>query len=446
MLLLLKPPVMTAGSVLHVHPTLGFGGTEKSVEVFVRSFDVNRFDHHVVCLDALGVRGEALVDDGYRATAVDGVEGCREYVAESDVVHVHGGFDAGTEIVDQARREGVPAVLKSTHFGKPYDGPMTDHVDRYLYVGKMILLRYLLLAGRSLRPADWSGGHRLLYNPLPLEDDADGGAPYREEFDIPEDAPVLGKIGRSAPEKWGSVTVAAFDRIVDRVPDAHLLLVNTPEKIRSEIRSRGIEDRVHYVDGVPLGQIGDFHRSIDVLTHASAIGECCPYVLLEAMANRTPVIVNSQPMRDNGQIELIDHGSQGYVANSVGAYADATVELLENPQQRRNMGNAGRRRVEEYFHAEPLASRLEALYATVLVENGALGEADLPWWSGPPEVIDMQAFATDYDRRLGAHYDGASSAYGLERRMWECVTALPAGRRPVYGVARKGFLFVEEYL
>lgn len=437
---------MTTGRVLHVHPPLGFGGTQKSVEVFVRSFDTDRFDHHILCLDAPGVRGEALREDGYDVTVVDDLAEAYDHVADSDVVHVHGGFERGTDIIDQAQAAEVPAVLKSTHFGRPYDGPMTQHVDRYCYVGKMILLRYLRLAGRSLAPDDWSDHHRLLYNPLILADEPPDGSRYREEFDIPATAPVLGKIGRSAPEKWEKLTVAAFERIVEMVSDAHLLLVNTPKKIRDEISARGIGDRVHYVETIPLGEIGSFHASVDVLTHASAIGECCPYVLLEAMANRTPVVVNSQPMRDNGQVELVDHGEQGFVANSVDAYAEATVELLADADRRSAMGEAGRERVETTFEAGALADRLESLYAEVLIENGVRTSEAIGWWDGPPPVTDMEAFAADYDERLRTYYDGAGVGYELERLAWSGTTALPIGRKPGYELLRKGFLFVDEYL
>jgi len=332
---------MTTFRVAHVHPSLGFGGTEKSIETMVR-YATDRFKPHVLCLDDLGVRGESLRDDGYPVEVVrDNLE-VRDYTREQeiDVVHVHGGFDRGTEVVDIARKEGIPATLKSLHFGKPDDGNLKTHVDRYLYVGKMIFLRHFLLSNRSLSPATWQDNHRLLYNPLDLQQiDPDGPRKYREKFDISEDAPVVGKIGRSAPEKWGHVMIDALDQVVAERPDIHIILVNTPEKIRRQLRSLG-HDRVHHVDGVPLGDIDEFHNSIDVLTHSSAIGECCPYVFLEAMASGTPIVVDSQPMRDNGQIELLDHGTHGYVANTPRAYADATLKLLNDPDLRKSMGEA----------------------------------------------------------------------------------------------------------
>lgn len=437
---------MTDYDVAHVHPSLGFGGTQKSIEAMVRY--AKEFEPHVLCLDEPGVRGESLRDDGYRVEVVEDVGGVREYIRNHDIdtVHIHGGFDRGTDVVDVARRESIPAVLKSLHFGKPDDGNLTPHVDRYLYVGKMIFLRYLLLANRSLTPASWRDDHRLLYNPLDLQQiDPNGPPRYKEMFDIPYDAPVIGKIGRSAPEKWGPTMINALEQILGERPSTHVLLVNTPQKIQKKIRSLGL-DNVHLIDGVPLGEIDNFHNSIDVLTHSSAIGECLPYVFLEAMASGTPIVVDSQPMRDNGQIELLDHGKHGYVANTSSAYASATLELLNEPERRESMGTAGQDRVHLTFAAEKITARLESLYATVLVENGAVTARELEWWEGPPKVADMPGFAEEYARRLQIHYNKSSLKYEAERHAWNIVTALPAGRKPAYEVIRKGFLLADRYL
>jgi len=438
---------MTTFRVAHVHPSLGFGGTQKSIEAMVR-YATDHFESHILCLNDLGVRGESLRDDGYRAEVVDDINGVRDYIREHDidVVHVHGGFDRGTEVIDIARKEGIPATLKSLHFGKPDDGNLEAHVDRYLYVGKMIFLRHLLLSNRSLLPVNWQDNHRLLYNPLDLHQiDPDGPGKYRKKFDIPDNAPVVGKIGRSAPEKWGSIMIDSLNKVVDERPDTHILLVNTPEKIQKQLKSLGL-DNVHHIDGVPLGDIDMFYNSIDVLTHSSAIGECCPYVFLEAMASGTPIVVDSQPMRDNGQIELLDHGTHGYIANTPPAYANATLELLNDPDLRKSMGEAGQERVDTTFAAEKIADRLESLYATVLVENEAIDDDELAWWDGPPEVTDMPAFAEDYACRLNMYYDGLGIRHEAERYVWNLVTSLPVGRKAAYEGFRKGFLFAERYL
>ena len=89
----LRDTVMTTFRVAHVHPSLGFGGTQKSIETMVR-YATERFEPHVLCLDDLGVRGESLRDDGYRAALVADIDGVRVYIREYDIAifYVHGGY------------------------------------------------------------------------------------------------------------------------------------------------------------------------------------------------------------------------------------------------------------------------------------------------------------------------------------------------------------------
>jgi hypothetical protein len=86
------------------------------------------------------------------------------------------------------------------------------------------------------------------------------------------------------------------------------------------------------------------------------------------------------------------------------------------------------------------------MYGATLVGEGAVDPDDLAWWEGDAPTVDLAAFAREYAGRLRDHYGRAGRAYELERRAWDLVTRLPAGRWPAYDLARKGFLFVNEYL
>jgi glycosyltransferase involved in cell wall biosynthesis len=439
---------MTTLDVVHAHDELGIGGTQKAIETLVRTHDSDRCDVGVLITEAPGERGAALAADGYDVRVVDGPDGVGPYLQERrpDVVHVHSRFDGHHGVVRAAADAGVPAVYKTTQFGVPDDGAVADLIDRYLFVSKTILLRYLALHGADL-DGDWDDDHRVLWNPLEtadLDPGATGG--YRDRFSIPEDAPVVGKIGRSAPEKWGRITVDALAGVLDERPEAHALMVNTPGKIERRLADRVPAGRVHFVDFVSPYDIDGFYGDVDVLTHSSAIGESYGYVLTEAMACETPVVVNSQPLRDNAQVEVVDNRETGYVANDPGTYAGATVELLDDDDRRGEMGATGRQRVAERYGAAEMTRRLETMYGATLVGEGAVDPDDLAWWEGDAPTVDLAAFAREYAGRLRDHYGRAGRAYELERRAWDLVTRLPAGRWPAYDLARKGFLFVNEYL
>ena len=87
-------------------------------------------------------------------------------------------------------------------------------------------------------------------------------------------------------------------------------------------------------------------------------------VALEAMAMKLPVIAS----RIGGLEEVVEHERTGLLVppGDAAALAEAIRTLAENPEMRRNMGEAGRQRVAEKFSIESTIRRTEALYLECL--------------------------------------------------------------------------------
>lgn len=91
--------------------------------------------------------------------------------------------------------------------------------------------------------------------------------------------------------------------------------------------------------------------------------EGMPNVLLEAMAAGVPVITR----RAGDAALLVDHGRQGLVLKTDDAsdLASALVRLATSPLERRQMGEAGRDRVQRDFDLRLLPERLLRMYRVV---------------------------------------------------------------------------------
>jgi len=85
-----------------------------------------------------------------------------------------------------------------------------------------------------------------------------------------------------------------------------------------------------------------------------------PNVILEAMAARLPVITT--PAGDASLV--VQHGKTGYVVecDDTEGMAAFMIRLARSPSMRMNLGEAGRRRVEQEYNYESLSERLVAIF------------------------------------------------------------------------------------
>jgi glycosyltransferase involved in cell wall biosynthesis len=56
--------------------------------------------------------------------------------------------------------------------------------------------------------------------------------------------------------------------------------------------------------------------------------------------------------------EIVEHGITGYLSDNAGAWKKAIEDLVNKPDLRRVMGDAGRKRVMEYYSVDVTFSRM----------------------------------------------------------------------------------------
>ncbi len=189
----------------------------------------------------------------------------------------------------------------------------------------------------------------------------------RAQLGATPDECLVGIVGRLDPVKGIEVLIEAMSRLNGPAGHSRLAVVGAPYEGSSEYVSdlrglavRKLGERVRFVD---------FHedvpavlRSLDVLVNASH-KEPFGTIVLEAQACGTAVIAT----RAGGVGEHVEHARTGLMvpANDPEALAHALERLLVNPDDRRRMGAAARRMVEERFDVEDAADVLAAVYREV---------------------------------------------------------------------------------
>ena len=103
---------------------------------------------------------------------------------------------------------------------------------------------------------------------------------------------------------------------------------------------------------------------MDIFIMPSILPEPLGNVTMEAMAMGLPVIAS----RGGGSVDLVEEGRSGLLfrpGDSV-ELADKLAFLHQHPQQRREMGEAGRRRQLAEFSLDRCAGRIDDLYRRIL--------------------------------------------------------------------------------
>lgn len=184
----------------------------------------------------------------------------------------------------------------------------------------------------------------------------------RPEFNIPEEAPVAGIVAMLRPEKNHELLLRAARIIRDGGLDAYFLIVGDgPERKRLEncAQNLGIADYVRFAGSRP--DVPRMLRSIDVSVLCSSnVVETFPQSLVESMAMELPVVSTNV-----GSVnEVIVEGETGYLVpeGDAQALAEKIAYLLQNPDLRRKMGVAGRRRVEEQFSRDIMTRHFEDMF------------------------------------------------------------------------------------
>jgi glycosyltransferase involved in cell wall biosynthesis/ABC-type polysaccharide/polyol phosphate export permease len=137
-----------------------------------------------------------------------------------------------------------------------------------------------------------------------------------------------------------------------------------PERARLEqlIRGLGVQDRVRLLGSIPDGELAKFLHMADVFVLPSVTNaETFGIAQLEAMAAGRPVINTSL---DTAVPRVARHGIEAITVppgNHV-RLAEAIETLIRDPERRRRMGKAARRRATMQYSADAFQDGIETIY------------------------------------------------------------------------------------
>jgi len=190
----------------------------------------------------------------------------------------------------------------------------------------------------------------------------------RKEFNIGEDEPIIGTIGRIDPEKGYECFLESARIVSQDFENVRFLVVggafNNPslEKSLYEMSvEKGIDKNTIFTGF--RRDIPQIIASMDIVVLPSEI-DACSRVLFESMAMRKPLVATNA----GGTTEIVQDGVTGLLVKpgDSSGMAKCIVKLLNNKNLAKQYGNAGRKRVEEMFTIERNIKETENVYLELL--------------------------------------------------------------------------------
>jgi glycosyltransferase involved in cell wall biosynthesis len=375
-------------NVLYLVRTWAMGGGQTIVLLLLKHLDPARFNIIVVPYDAPG-EGDAQFAKAVRA---QGGEVAPERIPwrsrgnwraaqqtihdlvkkyDIDLIHTH---DPQSNVLVGLNRRRFPCACVASPYGwwrRLF--PLRSHV--YVWLEKNVALPKfdrVLTVSRNMERKILQGAtapHRIrvIHTGLDLAS-LDGGAPReaaREDLGLPQDATVIGTVGRLYVEKGHSYFLDAAKVLAQDHEDAHFLIVGDGplrEPLQAQAKDLAIADRViftGYYDDLP-GAL----RAMDLFVLPSILDEGFPTCLLEAQAAGLPVIATNR----GGTGETMQESVTGVLVppKNSAALAKAMADLVLHPERRRAMAQEAAAWIRSEFTLDTMVAGVTNAYDEAL--------------------------------------------------------------------------------
>lgn len=331
----------------------------------------------IICFQEVGVLGEKLRAEGFRVDVAGWGQGLRASFAwrlaklmrehQAEVVHCHhiishryGAFCARA---GAGFRRRTPRVFLTVHGPLDLPNGPRGQMNRRLMRRTQVVTVSKEMRGvmeQWLGPSDapvqfiHNGISPAPYLNLPAKNAA------RAELGLPQDAFLIGHIGRIDWAKGHITLVDSLSRIRIQFPKATVVMVGDGPlrgEVEKRIRALELESNV-----ILMGERHDVPMilaALDVLCLPSD-KEGMPLVILEAMAAAKPIVAT--PVGDIP--EMLDQGRCGVLVphGQLAALDRALLAMAHDPERAAALGEAARQHMIGNYSFEAMVAAYEALY------------------------------------------------------------------------------------
>ena len=186
----------------------------------------------------------------------------------------------------------------------------------------------------------------------------------RRRLQFPESSVIIGTVASLTEQKGHKYLIEAAKKITAKEKNILFVFVGNGglrKNLEEMVCSNNLETSIKFL-GLRK-DIPEIMSSLDIFTLPS-LWEGFGIVITEAMASGLPVIASNV----DGIPEIVVDGETGILVppKSPQELAEAVLILAKDPKRRREMGEAGRERVESHFSMKAMGTKFEQLYQGLL--------------------------------------------------------------------------------
>lgn len=207
---------------------------------------------------------------------------------------------------------------------------------------------------------------QVIYNGVDIEAYENGvhGAVKREDLNIPEDAFVVGMVGRMSPQKAPDVFIKMAKLVKDKVPNAHFIIVGNGDleaEIRRYAEENGFSDSLHITGWVdnPMSYVELFDVAC-LLSRWEGFGLALPEYMMAGkpiVASRVDAIPNIIWDGENGLLVEMDDAN--------GA-SEAVMRIYREDGIREKLVAQSVKDVHEKFNVRRVADEHKKLFVNMV--------------------------------------------------------------------------------
>ncbi len=247
---------------------------------------------------------------------------------------------------------GMRLMIKRWHSFLAMQKKVARQLDHVITVSK---LSRQDIAGDFGRPAE---DIELIYNGIDIEE-------FRPLPEVPrKQLQLMTTSSADQPLKGLGVLLDAIHQLGEQFPTLELLVVGKLKEdgvTAKQLKRLKLSDRVRFVSGISTAEMVQ-HYAESTIAVSPSLYEGFGLPAGEAMACEVPLISS-----DGGALpEVVGDAGVIVPAGNAPALAMAISELLNNPQERTRLGQAGRRHIEKNFCWQLAAERLTEFYQQMI--------------------------------------------------------------------------------